>query len=461
MSYSDFIRGKSQWGEGCGFDPDSLPDWLYDFQRHLVEWSLRQGRSAIFADCGMGKTAMQLAWADTIIRRENKPVLIVTPLAVGAQTIAEAERFGIEAKRSRNGVFDGTACVWVTNYEQMAKLDPSKFAGVVCDESSAIKDFKSERKGIVVDFMRTMQYRLLCTATAAPNDFWELGTSSEALGLLGFRDMITKFFRMTDNISKRFAGDQMWAPKYRFRGHAEKPFWSWVCSWARSMKMPSDLGFDDSRFILPELIEQQIVVRSEKLREGFLFSIPAQGMREEREERRRTLTERCEKAAELMTEHDRPAAMWCSLNDEGNLLEKLIPDCVQVSGSMNDDEKEEALMAFSSGEIKRIVTKPVIAAWGLNWQHCSDVVAFPTHSFEQYYQLRARFYRFGQKRNVTVTSVCSEGESNILKNLQRKQAQTERMFRELVAHMQDSMRIVTQDSYPNQEQVPSWLSSNK
>lgn len=220
--------------------------------------------------------------------------------------------------------------------------------------------------------------------------------------------------------------------------------------------MPSDLGFDSSQFVLPELNERQIVVEANKLRDGFLFSLPARDMREEREERRRTLTERCEKAAEIATESDCCVA-WCSLNPEGDLLERLIPDCVQIKGSMSDDAKEEALIAFSCGQIKRLVTKPVIGAWGLNWQHCSDTVLFPTHSFEQYYQVLRRFYRFGQKRNVTATTVCSEGESSIVKNLQRKQVQTERMFTELVAHMNDSMRLVSQDFFPEKEMVPKWL----
>jgi len=453
VDYQEFIKSKSQWRSACGFNPKGLPGFLYDFQSYLVEWALVQGRSAIFADCGMGKTAMQLAWSDAIIKQENKPVLIVTPLAVGAQTVAESERFGIEAKRSRNGFFDDTKCVWVTNYEQLSKLDPSKFAGVVCDESSAIKDFKSERKSVVVDFMRTVKYRLLCTATAAPNDFWELGTSSEALGLLGFRDMITKFFRQ--ETSKDHHG---WGrTKYRFRGHAEKPFWSWVCSWARSMRLPSDIGFDASRFVLPKLIEKQIIVEANELRDGFLFSLPARDMREEREERRRTIIERCEMASSLASAHDGPSVLWCSLNPEGDMLQKLVPDCVQVSGSMSDDAKEEALTAFSNGQIKRLVTKPVIGAWGLNWQHCSNVVMFPTHSFEQYYQAVRRCYRFGQAKDVTVSIVCSEGESSILANLQRKQMQTERMFTELVAHMNDAMRLVSQDYFPEVEKVPTWL----
>jgi len=451
--YIDFIRSKTQWGNQQGFDPGDAPDWLYDFQAFLFDWSIRQGRAAIFADCGMGKTAMQLAWLQRVIEHTNKPGLIVTPLAVGAQTVQEAERFGIEAKRSRDGIFDGAKCIWVTNYEQLHKLNPLQFGGIVADESSAIKDFKSRTKSVVIEFMRTIQYRLLCTATAAPNDFWELGTSSEALGLLGFRDMITKFFKQ--ETSKGLYG---WGrTKYRFRGHAEKPFWSWVCSWARAVQKPSDLGFDDSRFVLPALFERQIEVVARKHRDGFLFDLPASGLREEREERRRTIVERCEKAADIANSHDRPCVLWCGLNDEGDMLEKMVSNCIQVKGSMSDEAKEEALIAFGSGDARAIVTKPVIGAWGLNWQHCSDIVMFPTHSFEQYYQSVRRCYRFGQKNEVHVNIICSEGEANILKNLQRKQEQAKRMFAELVAHMNDSLRLVTRDTFDEKEHIPSWL----
>jgi hypothetical protein len=453
MNYEEFIRSKSQWNNRCGVDPGELPGWLYDFQAYLVEWALRQGRAAIFADCGMGKTAMQLAWAQRIIEVTNKPVLIVTPIAVGAQTIQEAERFGITAKRSRDGSCTGERCVWVTNYEQLHKLDPSMFAAVVCDESSAIKDFKSERKAVVVEFMRTIQYRLLCTATAAPNDFWELGTSSEALGLLGFRDMITKFFKQ--ETSKDHHG---WGrTKYRFRGHAEQPFWSWVCSWARSIQNPEDIGFDGSRFVLPELIEVEHVVNSARLRDGFLFSLPARDMQEEREERRRTMPERCEMAANLVHQHEGASVLWCELNDEGDMLEKLVADSVQVKGSTSDDEKEEALIGFSKGDIKRLIIKPKIGAWGLNWQHCHNVTMFPSHSFEQYYQAVRRCYRFGQTKDVTVNIIASEGERGVIKNLHRKQEQSKKMFRELCKHMNNAMHIVTQDYFPEREKLPTWL----
>lgn len=451
--YSSFIKSKSQWRHELGFKAERLPDFLFPFQQFLVEWSLAKGRSAIFADCGMGKTAMQLAWADAIIKRENKPVLLLTPLAVGPQSLKESEKFGIEAKRSRDGAKDSSKCIWITNYEQLHKFNPNDFAGVVCDESSSIKNFKSERKKVVTEFARTIKYRLLCTATAAPNDFWELGTSSEALGLLGFRDMITTFFKQ--ETSKDHHG---WGrTKYRFRGHAEEHFWAWVCSWARSMRMPSDLGFSDEGFVLPELIQTEYVVKSEKCRPGMLFPMPGRDMREEREERRNSINERCDKALELVESHNGHSVIWCELNPEGDRLEKVIPGSVQIKGSMSDEQKEEYFTGFSSGQIERLIIKPKIGAWGLNWQHCCNTVMFPSHSYEQYYQAISRFYRFGQKNPVKVGLVVNEGEVGILANLTRKSEQAERMFRSIVAHMKDAMHLTTQDYFPEVEKVPAWL----
>ncbi len=453
VKYSEFIQDKSQWKHDAGFKCGDLPEFLFNFQRHLVEWSLMKGRSALFADCGMGKTAMELAWSQQVIERENKPVLLLTPIAVGAQMIGESEKFGIQARRSRDGKCDGSPLVWIANYEQLHKFDPSMFAGVVCDESSGIKDANSERKAMVVEFMRTIKYRLLCTATAAPNDFWELGTSSEALGLLGFRDMITTFFKQ--ETGKDHLG---WGrTKYRFRGHAQEPFWAWVCSWARSLRKPSDLGFCDDGFDLPPLIEKEYVVETAECRDGMLFAMPGASLHEERAERRNSIGERCEKAASIALGHDGPTVCWCELNDEGDQLERMIPGSKQIKGSMSDEQKEEYLTAFSSGELKHLITKPKIGAWGLNWQHCCNVVSFPSHSYEQYYQAVRRCYRFGQKNPVNVSIIVGEGEAGILENLRRKAAQSAILFESIVAHMKDAMHLQTQDFFPDSEVIPSWL----
>ena len=453
MDYSDFIASRQQSPGTSGFEPNWMPDWLFPFQVSLVEWAIRIGRGAIFADCGLGKTPMALVWAENVIRHTGKPVLFVTPLAVGPQIVREAEKFGVSAVRSRDGVCNAGAVVYVTNYEQLHKFDADMFAGVVCDESSAIKNFKSARKETVVEFMRTRPYRLLCTATAAPNDFWELGTSSEALGLLGFRDMITTFFKQ--DTAKDHLG---WGRTvYRFRGHAQQPFWRWAASWSRSIRRPSDHGFDDGDFILPPLNEREYVVETKKARAGRLFATPAQSLPEQREERRNSIGERCDMAAKLVHNHDGPSVIWCELNDEGRRLTKEIDGAVEVRGSMKDEQKEELLTAFGSGEIKRLVTKPKIGCWGLNWQHCSNVVVFPSHSFEQYYQSVRRCWRFGQKSPVNVHVVVNEGEIGVLKSIKRKSEQAEQMFDSLCLHMSDAMHMTSSDYFPEEEDVPTWL----
>lgn len=450
-AYEEMLAERTQFGSDEGFEPTWIPDQAFGFQAWLIDWAVRKGRGAIFAECGLGKTLMQLAWAENVIRHTNKPVLLLTPLAVAQQTKQEAEKFGVDAVVSRDGKVPGSKVV-VTNYERLHYFDRDDFAAVVCDESSAIKDDKSQRKKHVTEFMRHMRYRLLCTATAAPNDFFELGTSSEALGYLGFRDMITTFFKQ--ETQKDHLG---WGrAKYRFAGHAERPFWRWVCSWARSIRKPSDLGFSDEGFELPPLREHEVIVANSTPREGLLFAVPARNNREEIEERRITLTERCERAAEIVTGDD-PATVWCHLNPEGDLLEKLIPDAVQVSGSMSDDAKEEALVAFTRGEIRVLVTKPKIGCWGLNWQHCSNVVTFPSHSFEQYYQLVRRFYRFGQEKPVDVSVIATEGEAGAVSNLKRKQRQIEEMFSRVVASMHEELGISAIERFPQQEEVPQWL----
>lgn len=775
--YEKFIEGKSQGGINSGFDPVYLPDFLFDFQKSLVEWSIRKGRSAIFADCGLGKTPMQLVWAENIVRKTNKPTLIITPLAVAAQHIREGEKFGIECHRSSDG--SPKPNITITNYEQLHKFNPDDFGGAVCDEcfapdtlveifdngvvyskeiryiqvnekiinatgvdtvaechrrkvnrayaftfngrrviasenhpwltqrgwvpsrsiretdwlletteamrilrgdvcsenssecereilreimlsemadeptgtlsesshegntckdrqesfalvenyqggakecsaircleadaqsgnkgtgepsieshepqtfrawrkreghdsaaiatlggvtewmgervclitwgknsrlsdllqagfgrtesqdcdrsrralpsfkegtgcekgckagffrvesievlerghpdlecfadpkgdiyfydigltrhpsftvngvlvhnSSILKSFKGVHKQEITVFMRKMNYRLLATATAAPNDYVELGTSSEALGYMGHMDMLGKFFKNDQNTSaagggghgiggKRF-GDQT---KWRFKGHAELPFWKWVCSWARAVRKPSDLGFDDSKFVLPPLYERQHLVNVKNLADGMLFALPAHGLQEQRDERRRSINERCEKVAELV-KGNKPALVWCHLNPEGDLLERLIPGAVQVSGDDCDEVKEERLMGFEDGKIRVLVTKPKIAGWGLNFQQCSHVTFFPSHSYEQYYQGVRRCWRFGQKNAVTVDVVTTDGELNVLRNLQRKAGQADRMFSNLVAEMNNALHIAKTETNKTKEKIPSWL----
>ena len=456
MLYSAFLDDKAQRADRQGFAPDGLPGFLFPFQSALVDWALRTGRGEIMADCGLGKTPMELAWADGVARHAGGRVLILTPLAVGAQMLAECEKFGIEAARSKTGKPAGA--LTITNYERLHLFDPTDFVGCVCDESSILKSFDGTRRGEITAFMRKMRYRLLATATAAPNDYIELGTSSEALGYLGHMDMLNRFFKndLNNSAQGRMRGEVI---KWRFKGHAETPFWRWVCSWARAMRRPSDLGFADDAFILPPLHEVEHLVDVSRPRDGMLFALPAVGLKEQREERRMTIADRCEKVASLVADTGKPALVWCHLNEEGDLLERLIPGAVQVSGSDSDDAKEERLTAFARGEARVLVTKPRIGAWGLNFQHCSHVTFFPSHSFEQYYQGVRRCWRFGQKSPVRVDIVTTEGERGVLKNLQRKAAQSDKMFSNLVAEMNAALRIDRASPFTRQQELPPWLST--
>jgi hypothetical protein len=460
--YRAFVEAKTQLDAFTGFEPVWIPDFLFDFQQALVEWSLRIGKGAIFADCGLGKTPMQLVWAENVRRHANKPVLVLTPLAVAAQTVQEGAKFGVECWRSNDG--RALPGVTVTNYEKLHYFNPDDFAGVVCDESSILKDFEGVRRAAITDFMRKVRYRLLCTATAAPNDYIELGTSSEALGYLGHTDMLTRFFKADTNTIKasnfrrgEIGPDRTENAKWRFKGHAEEWFWRWVCSWARAVRRPSDLGFEDGAFVLPELLEREHIVAASRHAEGMLFALPAVGLQEQREERRRTLAERCERVGALVAETGEPAMAWCHLNEEGDLLERLIPGAVQVSGSDPDEAKEEKFLAFQAGQARVLVTKPKIGAWGLNFQHCAHVTFFPSHSFEQYYQAVRRCWRFGQKRRVRVDVVATEGERDVLANLQRKARAADKMFGDLVHYMNDAAGIARGVPFTKAEQVPAWL----
>jgi superfamily II DNA or RNA helicase len=453
-TYAEFLDRKLHTGADHGFEPVFMPPQLFDFQQALVQWAVRKGRAAIFADCGLGKTAMQLTWAENVARHTGRPVLILTPLAVAAQTIREGEKFGIEAHRSSDGSVMGR--IVITNYERLSAFNPADFGGVVCDESSILKSFDGARRNEITDFMRKVPYRLLATATAAPNDFIELGTSSEALGYMGHMDMLARFFKNDQNnlTSRRMYGE---APKWRFKGHAEQPFWRWVTSWARACRKPSDLGFDDGRFILPPLNEIDHLIETNTVPEGMLFAMPATDLREQRAEKKRTVQERCEQVAAMVATTGKPALVWCHLNEEGNLLQQLIPDAIQVSGSDRDDVKESRLVDFAEGRARVLITKPKIGAWGLNFQHCNHITYFPSHSFEQYYQSVRRCWRFGQKHAVKVDIILTEGERRIMENLSRKRQQAEQMFSNLVTEMNHSIAISKPIYNTTTITLPSWL----
>ena len=430
-----------------GFDPVFMPDRLFDFQRALVAWSTRLGRSAIFADCGLGKSAMQLTFAENVVRKTNGRVLVLTPLAVAAQMVEEAQKFGIEAHRSTDGKWPSTAKIIVANYERLHYFNATDFVGCVCDESGILKNHSGATRNAVIQFLRTMRYRLLATATPAPNDVTELGNSVEALGVM----------RRVDMLARYFIHDAADTGNWRLKGHATEPFWRFVASWARAIRRPQDIGFNAAGYDLPELRMERHLLAS-KPQEGMLFPVIAQTLDEQRNERRETIEERCAKVAEIAAASDSQFVAWGSLNAETELMTRLIPGAVELSGADGDEEKEEKVLAFAHGQIKTLVTKPKICSHGINWQTCHRTSFFPSHSHEQFYQAVRRFWRFGQTHPVEVHIVTTEAEAAVLDNLQRKEAEASEMFKQIVANMAAHQTAPPETYQPNQPiQLPSWL----
>lgn len=445
-NYSEFLSTKaipSAW-ENVPFK--YCPKGLFPFQRDLVEWGLKKGRAALFEDCGLGKTIQQLTFAENVLRVRGGRALVLTPLAVQPQTVAEAHKFGLEAFQSRDGKIK--AGINVTNYEQLHKYSPRDFSVVVCDESSILKNFDGKLRKQITEFALAVKYRLLCTATPAPNDWMELGTSSEALGEMTRAQMLSMFFQHDSSST------QDWIVK----GHARRRFWEWVSLWARAVRKPSDLGHDDNGFILPEMELVNHIVGAGARLSGMGFGVFADtSLQAQMRYRRETLTQRCEAVAALVPK-DRPFLAWCHYNEEGDLLEKLIPGAVQVKGSDSEQQKEERLHGFSRGEFRVMITKPTIAGFGMNWQHCADMSFFPSHSYEQFYQALRRCWRFGQKRKVTCHVVSSPAERGTVSNMRRKEEQMEEMFKGIVALINETVREkkIVRNGMQKME-LPSWL----
>ena len=449
--YRAFVEAKTHLSGEFGFKPIYENPNAYDFQNDLIDWSLRQGRGATFADCGLGKTLMQLVWAENVHRRTNKPVLVLSPLSVSQQTVDEAKKFDIEAIRSRDGAFPIGKGIITTNYERLHYFNASDFGGVVCDESSILKNFDGAIKSAITDFMRKVKYRSMYTATPSPNDYTELGTSSEALGDMAYMDMLQTFFKSNDDtLHPSHIGQN-----FRFKGHAEPHFWRWVASWARAIRRPSDLGFSDDGWTLPELVEIHHEIKSAPL-DGQLFAMPVRGLPMEREEKKATINERCDLAGELIQGHD-SGVMWCQFNAEADRLCQVVPGSVNLSGADSDEEKEEKFEAFRSGEIKYLVTKPKIAALGVNWQHSAACTYFDDYSYEQYYQAVRRFWRFGQKRPVTVHQIGTTSLSNVASSRQRKADAATKMFDSMMEHMIDAQKNRKIFTETEAVKLPSWM----
>jgi hypothetical protein len=454
MEYQEFLKRKSHSTINYGIDTITTPPHLFDFQKYVSDYAIKKGRCAVFLDTGLGKTIIELTIAQNYIRATNKPVLIITPLAVAFQFLKEAEKFGIDdIMYSKDGKYNTK--IVVCNYERLDKFDCNDFDCVILDESSILKNFDGVTKSAVTAFLKKVKYRYLFTATPSPNDFVELGTSSEAIGYLGYTDMLTRFFTNNeDTISPMNIGTE-----WILKGHAKENFFKWVSSWSISMRKPSDLGFDDSKFILPKLITNFHSVKNEKnmIVNGQiqLFNQVAKSLPEIRSENSLTVEKRFNKAVELAKGYE-ISVYWCNLNKESDLIERLDKKSYQIKGSMDIDEKEEILLNFFNGSIKKLITKPKMTAFGLNWQHCNHTVYFPTFSYEQYYQAIRRFWRFGQQRNVIADLVFSDGQKRVLDGLLAKAKKADDLFSKLNSTLHSTFDI-QKKQFNNEIKIPSWL----
>jgi hypothetical protein len=455
MDYQDFLEAKKHSIGNFGFEPLWYPDKAFDFQRHIIEKSVRKGRIGVFADTGLGKTLIQLAIAQNIVLKTNKNVLILTPLAVAFQFLDEAESIGLnEIEHSKDGRFSKK--IIVCNYERLHYFNASDFECVILDESSILKNFDGKIKAQITAFIKKVPYRFLSTATPSPNDFIELGTSSEALGYMGYMDMLTKFFKSNQNSvdsNNRNIGE-----KFYLKPHAERDFFAWVNQWSIMVKKPSDIGFSDEGYDLPKLIKNYHQVQNQSLIDvsgQFQLLTPvAKSMTEVRHEQQQTISQRCELAADLA--QDKTSVYWCNFNEESALLKSLDSDAVEIIGSMSIDKKEDILINFAKGNIKRIITKAKMTSMGLNWQHCNHSVFFPTWSYEQYYQAIRRFWRFGQKRDVTIDIVSSDGQERVLEALEQKTQKAIELHQNLVSAVNHQFTDIRRE-FKNDAQLPKFI----
>lgn len=421
-SYSEFLKDKHLSDPVTGLAKvPKLNPMLFDFQHDIVSWALRRGRACIFADCGLGKTPMQLEWAKHVPGN----ILIVAPLAVSQQTIREGVKFGVEVNHSQEGAVAGK--ITITNYERLHHFNPADFNGIVLDESSILKSYTGKYRNELIENWGSVPFRLACTATPAPNDFMELGNHAEFIGTMTRTEMLAMFF----------VHDGGETQKWRLKGHAQGEFWKWVCSWAVMIRKPSDLGYDDGDFILPELRIHEIIVPVDECEsdDDLLFRMPASSLQERQKERRLTIGARVAKCAEIINGDDCPWLVWCNLNNESAGIKKAI-DAVEVQGSDKPEYKEKMLLGFSSGDVQRLVTKPKIAGHGMNWQHCSKVAFVGlSDSYEQFYQAVRRVWRFGQKKVVDCYIITASTEGAVVANIKRKERDAMLMADEMVKHM--------------------------
>jgi len=430
VNYEDFVKSKRRIEVATGHTPSELNEHLFDFQHAIVSWAVRRGRAAIFADTGLGKTLMQLAWADEVASHTNGIVVVLAPLAVSEQTIEQGATFGIEVKRIPAGESPNGQGIWITNYERINAIDFASLNGIVLDESSILKSHDGKTRTAIIDVCQSIPYRLSCTATPSPNDFEELGNQCEFLGVMTRTEMLATYF-IND------AGD---TGTWILKGWGQSRFWEWMGTWAVVLRSPSDLGFDGSRYDLPALTYHEHVVQTEALGDE-LFSRPAQTMLERRKAQRDSIEARCAALAEIVNaEPNEPWLIWCHLNDEAELIKSLIAGAVNVQGSDSPENKTKNLLGFAHGQVRVLVSKPKIAGYGMNWQHCARVAFVGLDdSFEKFYQAVRRCYRFGQKREVQVHIFTAENEGQILQNIKRKEVLHHEMSANMIEHMKDIM----------------------
>ena len=422
--YQEFLKRKATSDPATGLkEVPQLNPALFDFQRDITGWALRRGRAAVFADCGMGKTPMQLEWA----RHIPGNVLILAPLAVAAQTVREGEKFGVTVRYARQQA-DVQPGVTIANYEMLEHFDASYFTGIVLDESSILKSYDGKTRTTIINTFKQTPFRLACTATPAPNDYMELGNHAEFLGVMSRVEMLSMFF----------VHDGGETQKWRLKGHAESEFWKWLASWAVCIRKPSDLGYDDGDFTLPELVMHQITVKIDDPSDGFLFPVEASTLQERLRARRDTIAERIAHCATVVNGTDEPFLVWCNLNDESAGLKSAIAGAVEVKGADSNEHKEKAMMGFTAGDVRCLVTKPSIAGFGMNWQHCNNMAFVGlSDSYEQFYQAVRRCWRFGQKKPVNVYVITAETEGAVVANIKRKEADAMKMAENMVEHMKD------------------------
>lgn len=458
MNYREFIESKQITLQESGFDCNDINKNLFDYQKDLVKWALKKGKSAIFAMTGLGKTAMQCEWAYQVHKYTNKPVLILAPLAVALQTVNEAKKIlNVDVKfcESSKDVINGLN---ITNYEKLHNFDVNAFIGVVLDESSILKSFTSATRNELIDGFKYTPYKLACSATPAPNDFMELGNHSEFLNEMTRKEMLSMFF----------VNDQKETQKWRLKGHAQNKFWEWVASWGAILSKPSDLGYSDDKYKLPELFIHEHIVENDNYTNGKLFVMQANTLQERRDARKNSLQSRCNKMSELV--NDDIWCVWCDLNTESELAHKLVNGSVEVKGSDKPEHKTKSMLDFADGKINCLVSKPSICGFGMNFQICHNVAFLGlSDSFEQYFQAVRRFYRFGQTKDVHVHIIVSEAEGSVLNNIKRKEKDFYTMLNKMVdftkQYVQNNLKVenklVSLYNPTIDMVIPSWLESEE